>query len=145
MKRNAKGGWFATILFTVISIFYVAPLACILPGEPLYCGFPLLHRPVCPLCGVAVKIRHLALWPGAFSFSKNRPGKVRPLSMRIRGGIVARCTQFLGMFFSQCIPCFGERNPRTRGCNLALLRRIPFFLHSLGGSFPSSAGCSVSC
>ena len=30
MKRNAKGGWFATILFTVISIFYVAPLFIVL-------------------------------------------------------------------------------------------------------------------
>ena len=26
MKRKARGGWFATILFTIISIFYVAPL-----------------------------------------------------------------------------------------------------------------------
>lgn len=30
MKRDAKGGWFATILFTVISIFYVAPLFIVL-------------------------------------------------------------------------------------------------------------------
>ena len=29
-------------------------VACVLTGEPLYCGFPLLHRPVCPLCGVKV-------------------------------------------------------------------------------------------
>lgn len=30
MKRKARGGWFATILFTVISIFYVAPLFIVL-------------------------------------------------------------------------------------------------------------------
>lgn len=30
MKRKARGGWFATVLFTVISIFYVAPLFIVL-------------------------------------------------------------------------------------------------------------------
>ena len=30
MKRKARGGWFATILFTIISIFYVAPLFIVL-------------------------------------------------------------------------------------------------------------------
>ena len=30
MKRKARGGWFATILFTVISVFYVAPLFIVL-------------------------------------------------------------------------------------------------------------------
>ena len=30
MKRKARGGWFATILFTVISLFYVAPLFIVL-------------------------------------------------------------------------------------------------------------------
>ena len=30
MKRKARGGWLATILFTIISIFYVAPLFIVL-------------------------------------------------------------------------------------------------------------------
>ena len=33
----------------------LSDLACILTGEPLYCGFPFLHRPVRPLCGVNKK------------------------------------------------------------------------------------------
>lgn len=30
MKRNAKGGWFATILFTLVSILYVSPIFIVL-------------------------------------------------------------------------------------------------------------------